>query len=113
MKIIIEAVPKSEMRYATWGDWFQDGDCVKIQVMDDLDPDIQFLVALHELVEVKLCVMRGISQQQVDDFDMNFQGLDEPGDHPDAPYRKEHRQAMLIEHMMASFMGFSDYGRIE
>jgi len=33
----------------------------------------------------------------------------EPGDLPDAPYRKEHRFAMLIEHMMAHELGIEGY----
>jgi len=120
VKIIIEAIPKAQMRYDTAGDWFQDGGDLRIQVDEALPVDEQFLIALHELVEVKLCIMRGISQQMVDDFDMNswpvlvaaVPGLadTEPGDHPAAPYRMEHRQAALVEHVAASFMGLAGYG---
>ncbi len=120
MKIIIEAIPKTQMRYDTAGDWFQDGDDLRIQVDDDLPVDEQFLIALHELVEVKLCVMRGVSQAMVDSFDVEEwprlvaeqPGLaeTEPGDHPSAPYRKEHRAAALVEHFAASLMGLDNYG---
>ena len=110
MRIIIEAVPRAQMRYDTLGDWFQDGEDLRIQVADHITPDEQFLIALHEIVEVKLCIMHGVGQQQVDAFDFSFSGEGEPGDHPAAPYRKEHRQAALIEHMMASFMGLDSYG---
>ena len=117
MRIIIEAVARNESRYpdvAGFGDWFEDADGnVRIQVDASLSPDEQFLVALHELVEVKLCIMRGISQAAVDDFDFGFKGEGEPGDDPAAPYRAEHRQAMLIEHMMANFMGLTDYGMVK
>lgn len=117
MSIVIEAISKSQMRYDTLGDWFTDErGHIHIQVDESLSADEQFLIAIHELVELKLCSMRGITQQAVDEFDLQFLGKElpgEPGDHPDAPYRVEHRQAMILEHMMAGFMGLFDYGRIE
>lgn len=120
MNIKIEFIPNAEQRYSTFGDWFYDnkGDLV-IKVSNDIPElptvDHQFLVALHELIEVKLCEKRGITQKQVDDFDMSAEALaceDEPGDLPDAPYRKEHRFAMLIEHLMAHELGLTGYGKV-
>lgn len=115
MKIIIEAIPHETQRYDTQGDWFCDGEGnLRITVSGEsiLDPET-FLIGLHELVEVVLCHRRGISQKAVDEFDFKFKGEGEPGDHADAPYRKEHRQAMIIEHLMANFMGLDAYGAIE
>ena len=77
--------------------------------MDVLSPE-GFLIALHELVEVMLCRQRGITQQAVDDFDMAFKGDGEPGDEPDAPYRREHQFANKIENMVAHEMGMAGYG---
>ena len=60
-----------------------------------------------------LCRKRGITQKQVDDFDMSpeVSGLEgEPGDLPGAPYAKEHRFAMLVEHLMAHELGIEGYG---
>jgi hypothetical protein len=122
MNIHIEFIPNAEQRYETWGDWFYDekGDLV-IKVSNDI-PELptqehQFLVALHELIEVKLCEKRGITQKMVDDFDMGEVAAsvpedEEPGDHPEAPYRKEHRFAMMIEHLMAHELGLTGYGVI-
>ena len=114
-KIIIEALSHEAMRYDTLGDWFRDenGNMV-IQTVgaDPITDDAAFLVALHELVEAKLCANAGITQAQVDEFDLAFEGEGEPGDSPDAPYREQHRKAMLIEHMMASFLGLTDYGAV-
>lgn len=115
MKIVIESIPKSQQRYDTLGDWWIERDgSLQIRVSSD-DPDAptelhQFLIALHELVEVRLCQSRGVSQQQVDDFDFAYKGDGEPGDEPDAPYRNEHRFAMLIEHLMANELGLRGYG---
>ena len=122
MNIKIEFVPSTSQRYSTCGDWFFDesGDLI-IRVSND-DPsfpseDEQILVAFHEMVEVLLCRKRGITQQMVDDFDMSeAQTLhakyvnDEPGDHADAPYRKEHRFACLLEHLLAHELGIIGYG---
>lgn len=118
-RIIIEAVAQHEMRspYADdgLGDWFinDDGDIVIRAVGDNPLDDETFLVALHELVEFALCAKRGISQEIVDAFDMGYKGDGEPGDDPDSPYRAEHRKAMLIEMLMANFLGLIEYGTIE
>jgi hypothetical protein len=123
MKIVIETIPHSQQRYDTIGDWFYaDDGTLYIKVSSDIDgfesDNAQFLVALHELVEVWLCQSRGITQAQVDHFDFNFNAFDntlvtEPGDHPDAPYRREHRFAMMIEHLVAHELGMTGYGLVK
>jgi len=116
--IRIEPVQHSDQRYCTLGDWYYESDgTLVIRVSNVVSDDHQFLIALHELLEVKLCEKRGITQKQVDDFDMQKpEKVDmvsaEPGDHIEAPYRKEHRQAMIIEHLMANFLGLDSYGHI-
>lgn len=82
--------------------------------------DYEALVALHELVEVLLCKKRGITTEQVDVFDKQFEadrahGMhgpdDEPGDDPAAPYKREHFFATNIEALMSSELGvdWSEY----
>lgn len=125
-RIIIEAVEYKDQRYDTLGDWYFDranGDLIiRVTGADPLDQDEAFLIALHELVEAKLCHKHGVTEGQVDEFDFAFEADraagkhtedEEPGDHPDAPYRREHRCAMLIEHMTALFLGRYDYGKVE
>jgi hypothetical protein len=122
-RIILEAVSQSAMRAPydqeiAAGDWFvnPDGDLVIRSIGIDFDDPETFLFALHEVVEAMLCRARGISQEAVDRFDAAYDTtLDhdpdvEPGDHPAAPYRREHREAMLIEHLMAHFLGLAGYG---
>lgn len=112
--IRIEFIDKDALRYETGGDWFIDEQGLCIQISNDVGSEAeQFLFALHELVEWRLCASRGISQKTVDDFDLTYQGEGEPGDNEAAPYRAEHRQAMLIEHLMANFLGLVDYGKVE
>jgi hypothetical protein len=134
-RIVIEAVPQHAMRHPYdqgrlapspgehAGDWFFDdsGDLVIRVTGDNLDKPEALLVALHELVEAALCRREGVSQEAVDAFDSDFASYegsmkwafaDEPGDQLEAPYRPQHRRAMLIEHLMAQFMGLSDYGTV-
>ena len=119
MKIEIQSIEPKEARYDTLGDYFinKDGDLIVQTVKQSKDEqlmdDKSFLIFLHELVELKLCLNAGVSFESIDDFDFKFTGEGEPGDEPDAPYREQHRRAMLIEHMMANFLGLTDYGRVE
>jgi len=121
MNIKIEFIQHEKQRYDTIGDWFYDeaGDLI-IKVSNDSQEfpseDEQLLVAFHELVEVLLCRKRGITQEMVDKFDMDpavtnwLKPDEEPGDIPGAPYGKEHRFAMLMEHLLAHEMGLAGYG---
>lgn len=111
------------MRYETGGDWYFDdqGDLI-IKVANDCPyfptEDMQNLVAIHELIEVLLCQKRGITQKMVDDFDMGpgsydvIPEVEESGDQPGCPYGKEHRVAMIVEHLMAHELGLTGYGVI-
>ena len=125
MKIIIESIPHAQQRYDTIGDWFVAPDgTLHIKVSQDKGvlpnraptKNEQFLIALHELVEMFVCASQGVTQKMVDDFDMypaakSFMG--EPGDMPNCPYAKQHRFAMLIEHLVAHELGMLPYGRVE
>ena len=110
MRITINKIPHAKQRYPTCGDWeffteFTPNDLLSISVSEEMGGDSCFLVAMHELIEVKLCMQHGVTQQQVDDFDMTFKGDGEPGDDPAAPYHKEHLFATLMERKMAKAMG--------
>jgi hypothetical protein len=111
LPISIKTIPHSEQRYPTCGDWYYDEEktlCIRVSRMND--PRYEFLVALHELVEVKLCEWCGITQKQVDDFDIEFEKNrapeddSEPGDSPSAPYRLQHCISTGIERVVAAAM---------
>lgn len=113
MRVEIDFLSPESMRYPTLGDWQWEGDTLHIRA--DETAEQPFLVALHELVEAWLCRQAGITEADVDAFDLAFVAPDddpdaEPGDHPDAPYRIQHRQAMMVEMLTALFMGVTDYG---
>ncbi len=104
----IKAIPASKQRYPTAGDWeFLHHDGIEVRVTEQFDWRHEFLLGLHELVEAALCKHRGISEEAVTAFDVEFEAqreegnTDEPGDSPFAPYRREHAFAMLIERGVA------------
>lgn len=74
MKITIETIPYDQQRYPTVGDWTFDKEgnlLIRVSGMGDWRKEA--LVAVHELVEVLICKQRGITQEQVDKFDMDFE----------------------------------------
>lgn len=124
MKIIIETIPHHTHRYPTVGDWYYTKEAVltekggfteevlHIKVSSLSDWRREFLIAVHELIEVGLCKHAGITQEQVDEFDQAFERdreagrLEdpnaEPGDQPNAPYVLQHGIASGIERLLAA-----------
>lgn len=114
MKISIETILHEEQRYPTVGDYQTDEHGTYVRVSDMGNEDYEFLVALHELVELYLAKKRGITDEAIDAFDMQFErdreaGLhtedEEPGDDAGCPIRKEHFFATNIERMVALELG--------
>lgn len=105
MKITIETIDHSKQRYNTIGDWQWDGDNLNIKVSKMGDTRKEFLVALHELVEVFLCKNDGVTEEQVDEFDLSHPELHEPGDSIKAPYHKQHNLALDIESLVMHALG--------
>lgn len=110
LDIRIKTIPHSKHRYETVGDWTWIGKGLLIEVSNLKDWRKEFLIGVHELVETMLCLDRGISQRDVDRFDIQYErdrekGLHsedaEQGDDPAAPYRKEHFFATNIERQLA------------
>jgi hypothetical protein len=84
------------------GDWeLKEDGSISIKVSDTGHEIDALLIAIHELVEVVLCIRHGITQAAVDDFDMSFVGDGEPGEAADAPYRKQHTAADIVERLVA------------
>src|ERR1700752_2174139 len=114
--IKIITVPHKLQRYNTIGDWLFIKNNLSIIVSRLGNEEMEFLIGVHELVEAYLCRSVGISQQQVDKFDMGFKGKGEPGNNKKAPYRRQHAVATRIEKILAFQLGidWKDYSnRIE
>lgn len=107
MKIIIDTIEHSKQRYETVGDWqfTDDGLLITVSKMNDIRYEL--CVAVHELCEVLMCMQRGISQFDVDQFDIKYEcerkegDESEPGDSPLAPYNRQHIVATCIERILA------------
>ena len=116
MKIVIETIPQEQQRYPTVGDWyFDDQDTLQIKVSDMKNWKYEFLVAIHEMVEMMLCREHGVAELNVTAFDEKFEklresfpgliGEQEPGDMVSAPYFNEHQFATKIEKQVAAELG--------
>lgn len=99
MRVYIAVIPHKDQAYPTVGNWWWEGDTLEIRVSDVKNWKMEMCVAIHELTEALLCKARGITQARVDKFDMGPVGSadPEPGEHPKAPYRREHRAAHVPE----------------
>ena len=116
LRIDVEVIPHNKQRYETCGDWWWEAHMAtrKIRVSMLKNVDMEFCVAIHEMIEQHLCIKRVIRERIVTLFDMRFEeerakGLHkpdaEPGDDPNAPYHKEHVFATNIERQLASEFG--------
>lgn len=111
-QIDIQVIPIHEMRYKTVGDywWNEDKTILAIRVADSGNTIYNESVALHELVEALLCEHRGISEESISSFDIEFEKLNtgrEAGFEPDAPYTKEHYFATAIEMLYGQQLNIS------
>lgn len=112
MKITIETIPHEQQKYPTCGDWrYDEHGTLMIKVSELGDEFKETLIAVHELVEVQLSRKRGITVEEVDDFDIAFEAArakdntDEPGDDPACPIKREHCIATGIERILAAEFG--------
>ncbi len=113
MRINIETVAHADQRYPTVGDYWDDTEgVVQVRVSAMKDWRYEALVVVHELVEMFLTKARDISEHEISDFDIKFErsradGLvtGEPGDHINAPYRREHFFATNLERLLSAELG--------
>ncbi|MDD3006283.1 MAG: hypothetical protein PHX30_01730 [Candidatus Pacebacteria bacterium] len=112
-KIICQAIPHKEQSYDTIGDYREEnGDWVFS--VSQMTTDYEFMVIIHEMVEWYLTQRNGAKDEEIVAFDRKFKeeqsmgqhpDIDEPGDSPDCPYKKEHFFAANIERMIADKLG--------
>lgn len=108
MNIHITVIPESEQRPEVNGcDWFWDdkGDLqVRVSPLSDWRREV--LLGIHEAVEAIMCKHNGVTQQQVDAFDIEYDKTHtfdvNAGDDPAAPYAREHCFATAIERILCA-----------
>ena len=101
------------MRYETIGDYFDKNDKTFIEVYNLNNEDMNFCVAIHELIEQYLCKKKGIKERDIMKFDLNFEknrkegDFSEPGDADSCIYGRQHRFAENIERQLAYELGLN------
>ena len=104
MKITLETVHPSQMRYATTGDWewLPDGSLKVTVAAWQGNERSAFLVAIHEAVEAVLCWADGIDENVVSDWDKNHPDAEEPAEVEGSPYMDQHSIATQVELKIAA-----------
>lgn len=115
MNINIRIIPHKHQRYDTCGDWWfavnennNNPITLEIRVSRLNDFYEEFCIAIHEQIEAMLCLKRGITEKEVTEFDIKFESElrtsieEEPGNHPQAPYKNEHIFATHVEELLAA-----------
>lgn len=106
LDIEIKTIPQKEQRYVTVGDYWQEGEKLIFRISDCNNRKYEWMLIIHELVEKCLNEHAGITDQQVDDYDLKSESLEEePGDEPDCPYRDQHCFATSVEKLLCAAMG--------
>lgn len=119
-KITVTIIDHTKQRYDTLGDyWFDDEGNWHLAISDMGDWRYNFLVALHELVEMALIKQKAfglmLSEQQMErqicEFDKAMLSdsphIEDPGMDPHAPYHQEHLIATGIEIQMCGHLGLN------
>jgi hypothetical protein len=114
--VIVETQALDEMRYDTVGDWVYvpDRETLYIYVADLGDWRANMAVAMHEQAEAMQCLDRGISQEEVEVYDLSHLDSEDPGSDDAAPYHLEHEFAeWFIERpFIGQFMSQQKYDRM-
>lgn len=115
-QIEIQIVPLKEQRYETLGDYFYKKGVLHFKITDTGNHLYNKLILIHELIEQTLTDAMGIKEEQILRHDLQFEKLlkdgkvgfdDEPGDHKNSPYRKEHIISEVVERLMINHLNLS------
>jgi len=111
--ITIRQTEDAEFRYDTLGDWQYDerhGEVVARIDVPKFGTDANYaawLVAIHEIVELFLCLRAGVTQREADEFHASHKDSDEYGDELDCPYYDQHQIADAVEKLLCGAIGVS------
>jgi hypothetical protein len=119
--IQIDTIPHGDQRYPTWADWemLEASNRLMVAVSQVGDWRYEYLAAIHELLEATVCRHMGITQGDVDAFDVDYENrrmagkiraacgckiTDDPGSDVHAPYRQAHKYAESVEYGLARLL---------
>jgi hypothetical protein len=124
-RVVIELIDHQDQRYETAGDWYRsprsvmndlydkmrENECTLVvrasRLRDDRGNFFALAVAYHELGEALACIANGVTEKEVDEFDVDFVGKGEPGDDPRSPYTRFHGYATACERILIGAMDLS------
>jgi hypothetical protein len=116
MEITQVTRPVKKMRYPSAGDYlYKLGvDRFNFIIAEMKNPDYEFLVFVHELIEAYLCWKAKIKEEDITAFDVKFKAdgkEGEPGEDKNAPYFDAHAFASGIEMLCCNKLGiaWNDY----
>ena len=105
MKITITGLPPEKMRYpGTHVDYYDKGPHACIDVIQQKNPLHEYLLAIAALVKYVLIKARGVSIDEIEQFD-KAHGTDLASTDPQSPYYYEQQFASIIEHLMCNELG--------
>jgi hypothetical protein len=100
--IEVKEIEHSSQRYDTYGDWQFDADGrLNIKVSKTRNEWDSYLLAIHEIIEAVLCRYAGITEEEVDKWDLDHPYSDDPGAISGCPYASQHSIAFAVEKMLA------------
>lgn len=110
--ILIQFIDGIKQKYNTCGDYWTETDKLVIKISKQNLPKKNLLILIHEMIEWILCTDKGITDQEITDFDLQWEkdnptGIEnglEPGADINAPYYKQHFQAEIIERQLAALL---------
>lgn len=106
LELELKTIPHTKQRYDTCGDYTQSPDGkIHFRVSELANWRKEACVFIHEFVEKMLCRSAGISDKEIDDFDIGYKGDSEPGNDAFAPYHNQHVIAEQFERLLASQLG--------
>jgi 5-methylcytosine-specific restriction endonuclease McrA len=115
LSFVMITIPHNWQEYPTVGNWAFTPDGIGIVFVSETGNELfNYLISLHEFVEMAICKAKKINGESVTEFDLKYESereiglhkqIDEPGDDPRAPYHKAHKAASKIEKMIALALG--------
>ncbi len=121
LNLRISTVPDDQQRYNTVGDYYVNEKGEREFVISDMkDWRFELLTAVHELVESAICRHRGVTDEMIDRFDLEYDAarkegdVSEPGDSSRAPYYDAHQFANKIEQALGRELDvdWEEYGGV-
>ncbi len=107
-RFLIRTIPHNFQDYNTVGN-YATANGVTLIFVSDLGSDVyNGIVIVHEMVELLLCKWRGVPEDEITKFDIEYEAdreegnVDEPGFDPKSPYHREHGIATAVELLMCA-----------